>query len=139
MNDMNDWSGWFGAGRRMRLKLGLGLCLFRIALGIFAGAQTISTTTVSGTVYLANGQAGSGTLRVSWPAFTTASGQSVTADSTTVTIATNGSVSVNLAPNLGATPAGLYYTAIYYLSDGTTTTQYSEFSTALFINLPLGS
>jgi hypothetical protein len=41
-----------------------------------------------------------------------------------VTIAPDGFVSVNLAPNLGATPAGLYYTAVYYLSDGTTNTQY---------------
>jgi hypothetical protein len=44
--------------------------------------------------------------------------------STTVTIAPDGFVSVNLAPNQGATPAGLYYTAVYYLSDGTTNTQY---------------
>jgi hypothetical protein len=33
-----------------------------MALCASAGAQTISTTTVQGTVYLANGQAGSGTL-----------------------------------------------------------------------------
>lgn len=134
---------WFGAGRqvglRLERKLGMALCLLSMALVNVAAAQTITTTTVQGTVYLANGQVGSGTLFLSWPAFTTASGQSVTADSTTVTIATNGSVSVNLAPNLGATPAGLYYTAVYYLSDGTTTTQYSEFSTALFINVPQGS
>jgi hypothetical protein len=145
---INDWFGdWFGAGKRMGLKLelkvwlrpGLALCLLYAALGAIAGAQAISTTTVQGTVYLANGQPGSGTLVLSWPAFTTASGQSVAADSTTVTIASNGSVSVSLAPNLGATPAGLYYTAVYYLSDGTTSRQYSQFSTALFINLPLGS
>ena len=43
---------------------------------------------------------------------------------TTVTIAPDGFVSVNLAPNLGATPAGEYYTAVYYMSDGTTSTQY---------------
>jgi len=125
----NTWFGdKFGAGQWMGLKLelrvGLGLCLLWTALGAVAGAQTISTTTVQGTVYLANGQLASGTLVLSWPAFTTASGQSVAADSSTVTIASNGSVSVNLAPNLGATPAGLYYTAVYYLSDGTTSTQY---------------
>ncbi len=61
---------------------------------------------------------------VSWPAFTTANGQVVAADSTTVTIAPDGFVSVNLAPNLGATPAGLYYTAVYYMSDGSTSTEY---------------
>jgi hypothetical protein len=61
---------------------------------------------------------------VSWPAFTTANGQAVAADSTTVTIATDGFVSVNLAPNLGATPAGLFYTAVYYMSDGSSSTEY---------------
>jgi hypothetical protein len=118
----------FGAARRMgrklELRLGLCLCLFWMVVGNLAGAQAVSTTTVQGTVYLANGQVGSGTLVLSWPAFTTANGQSVTADSTTVTIAADGFVGVNLAPNLGAAPAGLYYTAVYYLSDGTTTTQY---------------
>ncbi|HUD12206.1 MAG TPA: glycosyl hydrolase family 28-related protein [Terracidiphilus sp.] len=130
---INDWFGdWFGAGNLTGLKLErrgepgpvLALCLLWTAMGAVAGAQAISTTTVQGTVYLANGQPGSGTLVLSWPAFTTASGQSVAADSTSVTIASNGSVSVNLAPNLGATPAGLYYTAVYYLSDGTTSRQY---------------
>ena len=33
-------------------------------------------------------------------------------------------MSLSLAPNLGATPAGLYYTAVYYMSDGSTNTQY---------------
>ncbi len=33
-------------------------------------------------------------------------------------------MSVNLAPNLGANPAGLYYTAVFHLSDGTVHTEY---------------
>jgi len=119
---------WFGAGSWLglthELGVGLGLCLLWMALGSVSGAQAVSTTTVQGTVYLANGQVGTGTLVLSWPAFTTASGQSVAADSLTLTIAPDGFVSVNLAPNLGATPAGLYYTAVYYLSDGSSTTQY---------------
>ena len=41
-----------------------------------------------------------------------------------MTIAPDGFVSVNLAPNQGATPAGQYYTAVYYMSDGTVNTQY---------------
>jgi len=119
---------WFAAGRsmtrRLQLKAPLGVCLAWMALCASALAQSPSTTTVSGTVYLANGSAGSGTLVLNWPAFTTAAGQQVAADSINVTIPSNGLVSVNLAPNLGATPAGLYYTAVYYLSDGTTNTQY---------------
>ena len=114
----------FDAGRRMGRKAGLGVWLLWLAVGWMAGAQAVSTTTVQGTVYLANGQVGAGTLVLSWPAFATANGQSVAADSTTVTIAADGFVSVNLAPNLGSTPAGLYYTAVYYLSDGTSNTQY---------------
>jgi hypothetical protein len=95
-----------------------------MGLAAMAWAQGVSTTTVAGTVYLANGQPGAGTLVISWPAFTTAAGQTVVADSTTVTIAADGFVSVNLAPNAGATPGGLYYTAVYYMSDGTVSTQY---------------
>jgi hypothetical protein len=98
--------------------------LMGVGLESAAYAQAISTTTVQGTVYLANGQPASGTVAISWPSFTTASGQLVTADSTTATISPDGFVSVNLAPNQGASPAGLYYTAVYYLSDGTTNTQY---------------
>ena len=87
-------------------------------------AQAPTMTNVAGTVYLANGQAGSGTLVLSWPAFTTAAGQLIAADSLTVTIPSNGSLSVNLAPNQGATPAGEYYTAVFYMSDGSVHTQY---------------
>ncbi|MGH9607286.1 MAG: beta strand repeat-containing protein [Terracidiphilus sp.] len=114
-----------------RLRTGMGWCVFMgLAgmLGAFAGVaalgQGVSTTTVQGTMYLANGQPASGTLMVSWPAFTTAGGQLVAADRTSVTIPADGYVSVNLAPNQGSTPAGEYYTAIFYLSDGTVTTQY---------------
>ena len=102
----------------------MAVAVLGMAFAQAAIAQAPSTTTVQGTVYLANGHVGSGTLRLSWPAFATASGQSVVAGSTTTTIGPDGFVSVNLAPNLGATPAGLYYTAIFYLSDGTTSTQY---------------
>ena len=98
------------------------LCL--MGLGSVAHSQTFSTTTVQGTVYLANGQPGTGTMVVSWPTFTTASGQLVAADSTTVAIAPDGFVSVNLAPNQGSSPAGEYYTAIFYMSDGSVNRQY---------------
>ena len=95
-----------------------------VLLGAIAAAETVRTTTVQGTVYLANGQPGSGTLEVSWPAFTTASGEAVAAGRITTKIASDGFVSVNLAPNVGATPSGLYYTAVYHMSDGTTSTEY---------------
>jgi len=120
----NEWLRGAGIWMGLKLRAGLGLCLLGTAIVCVANAQAVSTTTVQGTVYLANGQAGTGTVVVSWPAFTTANGQAVAADSTTVAIAPDGFVSVNLAPNLGAMPAGLYYTAVFYMSDGTTNTQY---------------
>ena len=106
------------------LEMRRGIAMWALAATLMAMAQAVSTTTVQGTVYLANGQPGAGTVTISWPAFTTAAGQAVAADSTTVTIGPDGFVSVNLAPNVGATPAGEYYTAIFYMSDGTTSTQY---------------
>ncbi len=98
--------------------------LFPFAASVAAHGQAITTTTVQGTVYDASGAPASGTLLISWPAFTTAASQSVSAGSTSVTIGADGFVSVNLAPNLGATPAGLYYTVVYQLSDGTVNTEY---------------
>jgi hypothetical protein len=112
------------ADRWMKPGLRLVLSLLLSGLGILAHGQAVTTTTVQGTVYLANGQTGPGTLSLSWPAFTTASGQAVAAGSLVTTIAADGFVSVNLAPNLGSTPAGLFYTAIYQMSDGSTSTEY---------------
>jgi hypothetical protein len=102
----------------------MGICLAAVVLVWSAAAQTISTTTVQGTVYLANGTPGSGTLQLSWPAFTTSNSLAVAAGSLYVTVGADGFVSVNLSPNLGAMPAGLFYTAVYHLSDGTTSTEF---------------
>jgi hypothetical protein len=99
-------------------------CVACVSMNAWTSGQGFSTTTVQGTVYLANGQAGSGVLQLSWPAFTTAGNQAVAAGRTNVQIGADGYVSVKLAPNLGSTPAGLYYTAVYHLSDGTTSTEY---------------
>jgi hypothetical protein len=106
------------------------ICVAWIGTNIGAVAQGITTTTVQGTVYLANGRPGSGVLQLSWPAFSTANNQAVAAGRTSVTIGADGYVSVNLAPNLGSTPAGLYYTAVYHLSDGTTSTEYRRLHAA---------
>lgn len=102
----------------------VGVCLVWMALAIATLAQGVSTTTVQGTVYQANGTPGSGTLQINWPAFTTASNQTVAAGKITASIGADGFVSVNLAPNLGSSPAGLYYTVVYHLGDGTTSTEY---------------
>lgn len=109
---------WFGAPKWVTLGL------IATALALIACAQSVTTTTVQGTVYLANGTPGQGTLQLSWPAFTTANNQAVAAGRTAVMIGADGFVSVNLAANLGSWPAGLYYTVNYYLNDGTTSTEY---------------
>jgi hypothetical protein len=108
----------------LRAGTWLGLCLSLMMLSSTLNAQGVTTTTVQGTVYAANGKPASGTLQLSWPAFSTASSQAVAAGRLNVMIGADGYVSVNLAPNYGASPAGLYYTAIYHLSDGTTSTEY---------------
>jgi hypothetical protein len=102
----------------------MALVLIAMVLGSMAYGQGVSTTTVQGTVYLANGRPGAGTLDVSWPGFTTANNLAVASGRLTVAIAPDGFISVNLTPNVGATPAGLYYTAVYHMSDGTTSTEY---------------
>jgi hypothetical protein len=106
------------------IRTAMNWVILSTALALGAHGQTISTTTVQGTVYLANGSPGSGTLQVSWPAFTTSSNQAVAAGKVTMEIGADGFVSVKLAPNLGSSPAGLFYTAIYHMSDGTTSTEY---------------
>jgi hypothetical protein len=95
-------------------------------LALFVGPSwsQVATTTVQGTVYLADGSAATGTLLIHWSTFTTANNLAVAAGSLTTTIGNDGFVTVNLAPNLGAEPAGSYYTVVYQLSDGTVSTEY---------------
>jgi hypothetical protein len=126
-----EWLRIFGLLAKSARRLGqtsvvggVSLCWVAMSAPKMACTQALNTTTVQGTVYLANGQPGAGTLVVSWPAFTTAAGQAIVADSATVTIPPDGFLSVNLAPNVGATPAGEYYTSVFYMSDGSTSTQY---------------
>ncbi len=84
----------------------------------------LAVTTVQDTVYTASGAAASGTVLVSWPGFTTASGAVVPAGTMSTTIGTGGVLSVALAPNAGATPIGSYYTATFHLSDGSTSREF---------------
>jgi hypothetical protein len=95
-----------------------------LALAWCACGQSLPTTSISDTIYRADGTAASGTLIVSWPAFTTAANAAVAAGSVTVQIGAGGAVSLNLAPNAGALPAGTYYTAVYHLDDGTVNKEY---------------
>jgi hypothetical protein len=91
--------------------------LFVAASVAFAQGPTL--TTISDTIYRADGAPASGTLLISWPPFTTAGGATVAAGNKSVTLGANGSFTAQLAPNAGATPAGTVYTVTYQLTDGT--------------------
>jgi trimeric autotransporter adhesin len=57
---------------------------------VSAKAQTPSLTTVSDTVYRADGSPAAGTLLISWPAFTTADGYTVAAGNKSAILGNNG-------------------------------------------------
>src|SRR5258708_5572422 len=94
------------------------------AAGGAAPQSGVGTTTVADTIYLADGTTASGVLIITWPAFVTASGTAVAGGATNVTLGTNGALSVPLVPNVGATPAGAYYTVVYQLGPGDVKTEY---------------
>ncbi len=99
----------FHVSRRWRLFLLVPVLLLE------ALAQA-PTTTISDTVYQADGTPAQGILLISWPAFTSAGGQAVAPGTTSVTLGAGGSLSVALVPNQGATPANTVYTVVYQLS-----------------------
>jgi len=87
-------------------------------------AQGPALTTISGTVYRADGTAASGTVLISWPSFQSAEGDAVAAGNLSVTIAPLGAFTAQLVPNVGASPAGTYYVEVFQLDDGTVRTEY---------------
>ena len=89
-----------------------------------ASVAQVNTTQVADTVYHADGTPAGGTVLISWPAFTTATGATIASGTTSVTIGAHGALSVNLTPNTGASPIGSYYTAILHLDDGTVSREY---------------
>lgn len=100
-----------------------------------AGQSGAATTTVVDTVYMADGSAASGTLIISWPAFITAGGTAIAAGTSDVTLAAGGALSVELVPNEGANPAGVYYTVVYQLGAGQVRTEYWLVPTNSPVNL----
>jgi hypothetical protein len=103
--------------------------LFYLALSaalvvIPAESQTAALSTISDTVYRADGNPASGVLLIAWPPFTTANGVPVAAGNKSVTLGMNGSMTVQLTPNSGATPAGTLYTVVYQLTDATVKIEY---------------
>ena len=104
-----------------------GVLLVSVIVGMLAGwsaSAQVPTTTIEDTVYYANGTPAQGTIVVSWNAFTTANGAAIAAGNTTVTLGTGGALNIALAPNLGSTPMGNFYTAVYHLNDGETSREF---------------
>ncbi|HEV2714766.1 MAG TPA: hypothetical protein VGU64_05840, partial [Terriglobales bacterium] len=113
--------------RRKRRLFCLLLC---VLAGLASQAQSPGTTTISDTVYRADGTPAAGTLLISWPTFSTASGQAVAAGTKSVALGAGGALSVVLVPNSGAAPANTFYTVVYQLSDGVKTEFWSVGTTS---------
>ena len=110
------------AGRRPKGRFFYWLLAVITAFGLLVPASGaavpengMATTTVADTVYMADGTGATGNLIITWPAFVTASGTAVAGGSTTTTLGADGALSVDLVPNAGATPAGVYYTVVYQI------------------------
>ena len=98
--------------------------LIALTLSTKSQAQGPALTTISDTVYRADGTAASGTVLISWPSFQTAEGDAVAAGNLNVTIGPLGAFTAQLVPNVGASPAETYYIVVFQLDDGTVRTEY---------------
>ena len=98
--------------------------LTALTLSTLSEAQGPTLTTISDTVYRADGTPAQGTVLISWPSFQTSGGNIVAAGNLSVTLGTAGSFSAQLVPNVGATPAGTFYVVVLQLDDGTVRTEY---------------
>ena len=86
--------------------------------------NSLKLTTITDTVYYANGSKAQGTLLISWPAFTTATQNVVAAGSLAVQLGADGLFTASLAPTTGSTPTGVYYTVVYQLGDSSNKQEY---------------
>jgi trimeric autotransporter adhesin len=99
------------------LLSGLLVLLVWSGVSVPAAMAAPATTRVSDIVYRADGSVASGVVLISWPAFTAADGTPVAAGSTSVALGNDGSLNVDLVPNAGAAPSGIYYSAVFQLDD----------------------
>lgn len=82
-----------------------------------------ATTRVSDTVFRADGTSASGTVLISWPAFTTADAKPVAAGAKSIALASGGTLAVDLVPKVSASPTGSYYQVVFQL-DSVARTEY---------------
>lgn len=105
------------------------LLLTALTLSTLSQAQGPALTTISDTVYRADGTPAEGTVLVSWPSFQTAEGDVVAAGNLNVTLGPAGAFTAQLVPNVGASPAGTFYVVVLQLDDGTVRSEYWAVST----------
>jgi len=116
--------GWTVVEFCLAWVLGFGMVSAAVLVVDAQVASGIATTTVSDTIYRADGTTAAGTVLVSWPAFVAATGATVPAGSTSVTLGPGGTLTLPLVANAGATPIGSYYTVVYHLSGSAVTREY---------------
>src|SRR5271157_5924629 len=117
--------------RNARRPMGRFFCLLMwmaaaamLPLPVQAQASGPAMTQVVDTVYRADGTTATGTVLISWPAFTTADGKAVAAGSLSVHLGNGGTFAASLAPNTGAQPAGVYYRVVYQLTGQEPSSEY---------------
>jgi trimeric autotransporter adhesin len=93
------------------------LLMWAVAHTPMNAATVPATTRIDDVVYRADGTVASGTVLISWPAFTTSGGAPVAAGSKSVLLGAGGALVVELVPNSEANPAGTYYTVVFQLGD----------------------
>jgi hypothetical protein len=87
-------------------------------------ATSPALTTITDVIYRGDGTPASGTLVLTWPAFTTADNKPVAAGTLSVSVGPSGAIALALAPNAGATPAGTFYRVVLKLNDGSSNVEY---------------
>ena len=109
---------------RSRLIGRLFYCLISLTFAARVAHAAPPTTTITDIVYRGDGTPASGTLLITWPAFTASDGSAVAAGNMSLTIGSAGALTAALVPNAGANPAGTYYRVVYQLNDGTSNTEF---------------
>lgn len=110
----------------LRTSTWIAKCFVSLLLArAFAGmGWAANATHIQGSANQPGGAEVSGSLIISWPAFTTASNEDIPAGRLTTAIDPDGRLSVDLVPNAGSVPSHTYYTADYQLNDGSFRREY---------------
>ena len=103
-----EMRGWFAVKKKyfpaeVAISVALGLVM-AFMLSTAAQAQGPALTTISDTVYRADGTPAEGTVLISWPTFQSAQGDAVAAGNLSVAIGAQGAFTAQLVPNVELLP-----------------------------------